>query len=72
VTFSLLRCLLGTLCRFDIAGRFTVNGLLLYPQMGSEVGHLTTWLYIQLCTEEGKGVEYFFEIHNKFVLFRLT
>jgi hypothetical protein len=56
------------LCRFDIAGWFTVNGLLLYPQMGSEVGHLTTWLSIQLCTEEGKGVKYFFEMH----LFRLT
>jgi hypothetical protein len=39
VTFSLLRCLLGTLCKFDVASWFTNNVLLLYPQMGSKVGH---------------------------------
>jgi hypothetical protein len=58
-----MRCLLSTLCKFDITSGFIDNVLLLYPQIGFEVSHLTTWLSIQLCTKEGKGVKYFFEMN---------
>jgi hypothetical protein len=38
MTFALVKCLLGILCKFDIASWFTDNVLFLYPQMGSKVG----------------------------------